>query len=352
MKKIVCLLVTSMLLWISVYCQQYKTTLSDKRDYTLKLTDIEADLNISKITGNEILVQASFLPDMPEKAKGLRPLTKSGVDNTGIGLNIEMTENMISLSGGKTGENLKYEIKIPGNVSIFINNPDYGRLYDIRLSGISKEIEIVVSSGNIRMDNVTGPVIIRTDKGNVDIVFSKVNQEGPMSVICRNGDIDITVSEEESVTFKLSAGNGDIYTDLDMKETKDDFHSLGSFGYAINPDNLKYSFKFDHDLSMNKLNEIYIPEIGKIEVDKGQGILKFEKKTDNEKLMELKKQLEEKDNAHASAEKFFARSLAFSHPLYFYDFFFYDFKGDLNDGGVEIALKSENGNIYLRKGKP
>jgi hypothetical protein len=352
MKTIVCLSFTLILLCSSVNCQQYKTTLSDKRDYTLKLTDIEADLNISKISGNEIIIQVSSLPDMPEKAKGLRPLTKSGVDNTGIGLNMEMIENLISLSGGKTGENLKYDIKIPDNVSIQINNPDYGRLYDIRLTGISKEIEIVVSSGNVRMDNITGPVIIRTDKGNVDIVFSKLSQEGPMSVICRNGDIDMTVSENESATFKLSAGDGDIYTDLDLKEAQDDFHSLGIYGYGINPDNRKYNYNFEYHYPMNKLNEIYLPDIGKIEVDKDKGVLRFEKKPENDKILENKKKLEGKENLYVDAAKFYAKSLAFSHPLYFYDFFFYDFKGDLNDGGVEIALKTENGNVYLRKGKP
>src|SRR4030042_4939659 len=149
MKTTVCLFFSLILLLSSVFCQQFKTTLSDKRAYTLKLTDIEADLNMSTLSGNEILIQATSLPDTPDKAKGLRSLTKSGVDNTGIGLNMELVDDIIELSGGKTGENLKYEIKIPGNVNIFINSPGYDRLYDIRLSGISKEIEIVVSSGNI-----------------------------------------------------------------------------------------------------------------------------------------------------------------------------------------------------------
>ncbi len=352
MKTTVCFFFSLILLLSSAFCQQYKTTLSDKRDYTLKLTDIEADLNISTISGNEILIQASSLPDTPDKAKGLRPLTKSGVDNTGIGLNMEIVDNMISISGGKTGENLKYEIKIPGNVNIYINSPGYDRLYDIRLSGISKEIEIVVSSGNIGMDNITGPVIIRTDKGNVDIVFNKVSQEGPMSVICQNGDIDITVPEKEPATFKLSASNGDIYTDLDLKETKDDLHSFGSFGYSLNPDNQNYNFNFDNYFPMNKLNELYIPDIGKIEVNKDKGVLIFKKKPESDKLLELSKKYEVKPDQYEDAEKFYAKSLAFSHPLYFYDFFFYDFKGDLNDGGVEIAVKTENGNIYLRKAKP
>jgi hypothetical protein len=105
---------------------------------------------------------------------------------------------------------------------------------------------------------------------------------------------------------------------------------------------------------MDKLNEVYIPEIGQIEVDKDKGVLKFEKKPGSIKPLDLAKIKKVKplsDDEFKDAEKFYARSLAFSHPLYFYDFFFYDFKGELNDGGVEIAAKTENGNIYLRKAK-
>jgi hypothetical protein len=354
MKTIVCLLLTPLLVLTSALSQQYKTTLSTKSSYTLKLTDIEADLNISKTSGNELIVKALSLPEMPEKAKGLRPLTKSGVDNTGLGLNIEMIENIISLSGGKSGESLKYEINVPDNVSISINNPGYERLYEISLTDISREIEIFISSGNIKMDNITGPVIIRTDRGNVDISFSKVSQEGPMSIICQNGDIDITMPEKEDATFKLSAGNGDIYTDLVLKETKSDYSFPGLYGYYVNPDNNKSNFKFDY-YPFDKLNEIFIPEIGKIEkieVDKDKGVLIFEKKPGDDKLLELSKKYKANPDEFKDAQKLYAKSLIFSHSLYFYDFFFYDFKGDLNNGGVEIAVKTENGNIYLRKAKP
>ena len=351
MKTIICLVLSLMLVLASGFSQQYKTTLSEKREYTLRLTDIEADLNVSRIEGNELIVRASSLPETPEKAKGLRPLTKSGVDNTGLGLNIEIIEGIISLSGGKSGENLKYDISVPENVNVSINNPGYERPYNLRLSGISREIEVFISSGNISMDNITGPTIIRTDKGDINLSFREINQEGPMSIICQNGDIDITVPEKEDATFKLSAGEGDVYTDLDLKEKKDESKSPGLFGYYINPDNSKSNFNFDYNWPMTQLNEIYIPEMGNIEVDKEKGILKFEKKEDNDKLRELAKKFEVRPDEYKDAQKLYAKSLAFSHPLYFYDFFFYDFKGDLNNGGVEIAVKTEIGNIYLRKAK-
>ena len=172
-----------------------------------------------------------------------------------------------------------------------------------------------------------------------------------MSIICRNGDIDITVPENESATFKLSADNGDIYTDLDLKETKEDIRPFGSFGYGTTPDNQKYNFNFDYYFPMDKLNEIYIPEMGKIEVDKDKGVLKFDKMSGKDNLIVLFKPFEKNILSSEEAQKIYGKSLAFSHPLYFYDFFFYDFKGDLNDGGVEIAVKTENGNVYLRKGK-
>jgi lia operon protein LiaG len=130
MKKIVCLLVSFFLLLPGIFSQQYRTTISGKREYTLKLIDIEADLNVTSIAGNEIIIQATSLPETPDKAKGLRPLTKSGIDNTDIGLNTEIIEDVIAFTGGKSGENLKYEFKIPGNVNLYINNPSFSRTYD------------------------------------------------------------------------------------------------------------------------------------------------------------------------------------------------------------------------------
>jgi hypothetical protein len=352
MKTAVCLILSLILFQAVIFSQQYKTTLSGNREYTLKLIDIEADLNISTTSGNEIIIQATSLPETPDKAKGLRPLTKSGVDNTGIGLNMEIIDNVIAFTGGKSGASLKYEFKIPENVNLYINNPGFSRIFDIRLSGISKEIEIVINTGNIRMENITGPVIARTDKGNVDIVFSKLSQEGPMSVISQTGDIDVTIPSQEKATFKLSASSGDIYTDLELAEQKgNDFGSFGMYGYVMSPKSYRYTYQFDLPDMDKKIREFYVPNIQRIEVDKNREILKFNEDPDDNELDELLYDLEHNKNKANASEEYYAKALALSHPLYFYDFFFYDFKGDLNGGGIEIAVKTESGNIYLRKVK-
>ncbi len=347
MKTVICSLIVSCFLLTSVIGQQFRTTLSEKREYTLKLIDIEADLEIDTHSGNEIVIQATSLPGTPDKAKGLRPLTKSGIDNTGIGLNMEIIDDIIVFTGGKSNNDLKYEIKIPKNINLNINNPGFARMYDISLTGISKEIEIVISNGNIMMENITGPVIARTGKGNVDIIFSKISQEGPMSVICETGDIDLTIQSNEKVTFKLSAGKGDIYTDLDLKEAENTLGSLGWYNF-VTPKSGSNNFYYGFD--DKNLNRFYIPDRGKISIDK-DGLMEIEEKFDES---DIEKILEENKNTwknYSDAQKYYSRSLALSHPLFYYDFFFYDFKGDLNGGGVEIAMKTEDGNIYLRQAK-
>lgn len=351
MKKIVCLLTLLFLLLPDIFSQQYKTTLSDKREYTLKLINIAADLNITTISGNEIIIQATALPETPDKAKGLRPLTKSGIDNTGIGLNMEIIDNVIAFTGGKTGTNLKYEFKIPQNVNLHIQNPSFSRIYNISLSGISKEIEIIINTGNIKMENITGPVIARTDKGNMDIVFTRLSQESPMSVICQTGDIDVTIQSQEKATFKLSANNGDIYTDLDLQEAENTFGSLGWYNFATPwPRESSYYYGLNQGDLPGRRYRFYIPKRSTITIGK-DGLLDVQEKVDD---ADIEKLLEENKNTwhnYADAQKYYSKALALSHPLFYYDFFFYDFKGDLNGGGVEIAMKTENGNIYLRKGK-
>lgn len=348
MKTVISSLIASCFLLTNVVGQQFKTTLSEKREYTLKLIGIEADLEISTHSGNEIVIQATSLPGTPDKAKGLRPLTKSGIDNTGIGLNMEMLDDIIAFTGGKSSDDLEYEFKIPENMNLNINNPGFARMYDINLTGISKEIEIVISNGNIRMENITGPVIARTGKGNVDIIFSKISQEGPMSVICETGDIDATIQSNEKATFKLSAGKGDIYTDIDLKEAENTFGSLGWYNF-VTPKSGTHNFYYGFD-DKNFNNRLYIPDRGKISINK-DGLMEIEEKFDKS---DIEKILEENKNTwknYSDAQKYYSKSLALSHPLFYYDFFFYDFRGDLNGGGIEIAMKTEDGNIYLRKTK-
>ena len=103
-----------------VYGQQHRTSLNEGYEYTMKLLDITADIEVVAHARQEIIIDASGLPGVPDKAKGLRPLmTNSGVDNTGIGLNMKIIDEVIALSGGRTSASLKYKISIPRNVNLF-----------------------------------------------------------------------------------------------------------------------------------------------------------------------------------------------------------------------------------------
>ena len=168
---------------IQMSAQDYSTTLSGENEYFLRLIDIDADIDILVQSGNDMEITAEGLPDPPEKAQGLRPLTKSGTDNTGVGLSMNIIHDIIELNGGKSTRNLKYYLKVPDNVNIYVASSGFEEQRKVTISNVSKEIEVFTSSRDIVLKDITGPVIARTDRGDIEIIFQEVNQVSPMSII-------------------------------------------------------------------------------------------------------------------------------------------------------------------------
>ena len=258
MKKLVISLLIIVPGLVQTGAQHYSTTLSGKGEYYLRLIDIDADLDIRVHSGNELQIAAEGLPEPPAKAQGLRPLTKSGTDNTGLGLSMNIVDDIIELNGGKSAKNLHYTLSIPDNVNIYVASSGLEEQRKVTINNVSKEIEIFTSSRDILLQNVTGPVIARTDRGNIEVIFREVNQESPMSIISEHGDIDITLSGSEKATFKLSAGEGEMYTDLEMEKIEEEWPQpfLPDFGRSHNfvwsYNDFYNHFQKDFDLDLDK----------------------------------------------------------------------------------------------------
>jgi len=353
MKKLLINLLIISIGAVQIGAQQYSTTLSGENEYYLRLINIDADMDIQVHTGNDIEITAEGLPEPPDKAQGLRPLTKSGTDNTGVGLNMNIIDNIIEMNGGKAAENLKYHLKVPENVNIYVASSGYNEQRNITISNVSKEIEIFTSSRDIVLKDITGPVIARTDRGNIEIIFKEVNQESPMSIISEDGDIDITLSGNEQATFKLSASEGEMYTDLEMEELEEE-EWTGFFGSEFGGTS---NFIWSYNDFYKNLQKEYTPDL-----DVSVGIYtesdKNRKRKKNnivlEEYMHAVPQEHGEDDHYDKAQRYYFDAQKWSRPYFRYNFFYdsffpYDYRGNLNGGGVEISARAQDGNIYLRR---
>ncbi len=222
--------------------QEYKIAVQNTKDGKISFKDFSGDLPVEGYNGNEIIITASsddFTP--PEKAKGLKAIYPSGTDNTGIGLDVQKTGNQVSVTclipftrGGE------YKLRVPENMALEFES-GCERSNRIIISGTRNEIDID-NCHDISLKDVTGPLVLSTIGGDIDVSFSSINSEKPFSVTSISGDIDINLPAKTSTNLELHTINGAFYSDFEFPDTQKDLKRVGGseLNFALNGGGFKF----------------------------------------------------------------------------------------------------------------
>ena len=180
------------------------------------IENLFADLEIEGIEGSEIKIKANDYEGLPEKAKGLKPLSASGPENTGIGLSIQQDGNSILISGAhREADNAEYTLLLPKNMKLKISY-DSWQAGDVLIKGMAGEVEAKSQVGDLKFEDVTGPIVANTLSSDLEVSFNKVSQSSPTSLASVSGDIDVSMPESSQGTFKMSTVSGGVYTAFDF----------------------------------------------------------------------------------------------------------------------------------------
>jgi len=203
---------------IDVNAQEFtmtpKGTISD---ITVVVQNMYSDLDIQGGTAGDIKIEADDYEAIPEKAVGLRPLSALGPDNSGIGLNIIQSGNIVTISGThRNRKNEDYRIMLPANIKLKIVHASF-RSDDITVRGMTNEVEVKSQVGDLLFTNVTGPIIASTISSDIKVEFSSLNQSSPSSITSVSGNIDISLPESSKGDFTMSSISGEIYTDMEFQ---------------------------------------------------------------------------------------------------------------------------------------
>jgi lia operon protein LiaG len=208
--------------------QEYKVNVDDAKNSKLSLSNFSGDLKIEGYTGNEIIFSPVGGEDMtvPERAKGLKPVYGGGVDNTGVGLSVEKSGNGISVTCLLPFTNKReYTVKVPESMSIEVKSEcQYNN--DIYINNMKNEIEIQ-SCHSIALKGVTGPLVLSTISGNIDVTFSNIAVGKPFSINSISGEIDITLPSKTAADIEMSAVSGRMYSDFDFSDKSKDMDQVG-----------------------------------------------------------------------------------------------------------------------------
>ena len=182
----------------------------------LVIDNLSSDLRIEGTSGSEIKIESKNYRGLPDKAKGLKPLSATGPENTGVGLSMKQEGNTITLSGAhREADNADYIMYLPKNLKLKINYSSW-QAGDVLIQGMAGEVEAKSQVGDLVFKDVTGPIVAHTLSADLVVTFSSLSPTSPSSLSSTSGDIDVTFPPATKGTFKMSTISGGVYTAFDF----------------------------------------------------------------------------------------------------------------------------------------
>jgi hypothetical protein len=199
------IIVIALFATVSAYSQEFKVAKS-----TGRLEIHTGSVTVEGHSGNEIIFTSTEARSEKDKrAEGLRSINSLGLeDNTGLGVNVTDKGNVVEVHQLKKTSSPNIKILVPKNIIVsFSHESQYGG--EAVFKNLTNEIEISAQYNSIRLQNVTGPLTVKTIYGQVDATFDNVIKD-PISIISIYGHVDVTIPQATKANLTLSTSFGEI----------------------------------------------------------------------------------------------------------------------------------------------
>lgn len=227
MKKNMFLLACLLLTAVYTQAQDFKTKLANTKDSKISIELEGENLKVEGYAGDEVIIKGGSTEPIPEQAKGLKPLYNTNVDNTGLGLAVNVEGGVLKIEKASR-KSSKYTIMVPNKASIMFTQINF-QGSSVNFSNIDGDLEIKTNNADIKLNNITGPIVANSISGRLTAVFSGLNQSTPSSISLISGDLDITLPATAKATLSMKSISGEIYSDIDLnlKSGKDGMSRVG-----------------------------------------------------------------------------------------------------------------------------
>ena len=203
--------------------KEHKTPMSSG---TVNVVDID-ELIIEGYDGSEVVVSTMMEEtEKNDRAKGLKMLNSLGLDdNTGFGISVSKDGNNLNIRQiSKHCSCDEVTIKVPKSVNISVAHDNYNAEL-LRVKDVSSELEITTNYHDVHLEDVTGPMAVKTVYGAIDARFNKVSQAGSVSLYSVYELVDVTIPSNTGMNVTLSAPSGNVYSNADVNITKSENNS-------------------------------------------------------------------------------------------------------------------------------
>lgn len=192
---------------------------SGKREINFVMDKCKVD--ITGYNGSEVVIETNdSYAGPPERAKGLKPLYNSATDNTGIGLEIQESGGVMTIHKA-VPTTISYKIKVPADAAVHVVEDGWENS-GIVIREVSGSIEIEGHVSDIKLEKVTGPVVASSVSGDIEVSFSRLNQEKPSNISATSGLIDVALPPDTKASLELTSISGEVFTDFDVKFPEDE----------------------------------------------------------------------------------------------------------------------------------
>ena len=207
--------------------QEYKIPVENTKEGRLTLDNFTGDLPIEGYSGSEIIVSGTSENfETPERAKGLKPVYGGGTDNTGLAIFFEKEGNKITLHClVPITRSASYRIRVPENLALKIVR-GFEKNGHTTIENMKNEVEFK-GCHSITLKNVTGPLVVSTISGNVNVVFSEISKDKPISLASISGEVDVTLPAKAAVNVEMSTITGGMFTDFDLTTDSKEMRRVG-----------------------------------------------------------------------------------------------------------------------------
>ncbi len=213
MKKVVGCIVVIMMSWSLSFGQEHKVAKSTGR---LEIKELNT-VTIEGYAGNEIIFSSTDRNrDEDGRAKGLRAISSLGLeDNTGLGISVVEKGGVIEVYQLKKMDGPNITIKVPKGIIVsYTHSSPHGS--EVTFKNVESEIEVSTVHNSVELDNVTGPMNVKTVHGDIDASLSAA-MKNPISIVSVHGHVDVAMPASTKATLRLGTSWGEIFVDPEFK---------------------------------------------------------------------------------------------------------------------------------------
>jgi len=174
-----------------------------------KIGILEGDMERDRETRVEERFRTAQKKDKSDKTAGLKKLSLPG----STGLSVEEENNRMEIRTRTLKNSVDLVIQVPFSTSLDLSSMMGGA---IEVDNVKGEIEVSNMNGIIKLLSVSGTVLANSMNGGIEVTFTEVNPDKPMSFSTMSGDIDVTLPAGTKANLKMKTDFGEVYSDFEI----------------------------------------------------------------------------------------------------------------------------------------